>query len=110
MSARPVRLSLVYATWCPHCVPISTDGARELAGRWKIPLRPLDIDRRGEVAEADRLVREYGDWNEDYLVPQLFLEWSDGRVEHLYTAVPGPTDRTREAWRRLLERDPPAER
>jgi len=93
------------AHWCPHCVPISTDNAQRLAERLGVELRVLDIDRPDEEKESDRLVREYGDWDPDYLIPQLFLEWSDGRVEHLLTGVPGaPEGGTRERWNRLFER------
>jgi hypothetical protein len=31
MEPRPTRLYLVYAEWCPHCVPFSTDRAPKLA-------------------------------------------------------------------------------
>ena len=104
MSARPVRLDLVLASWCPHCVPTSTDRAPELARRLGVPLRTLDIDRKDEEREADRLVHDFGDWNPDYLIPQLFLEWSDGRVEHLLTGIPGPVSGTTAAWNAVLER------
>jgi hypothetical protein len=94
------------AKWCPHCVPVSTDPAPELARRIGVPLRVLDIDRPAEEIAADALVRDHGDWTEDYLIPQLFLTWSDGRVEHLLTGVPGPTDGTRALWEKLLSRWP----
>lgn len=105
---RPARLTLVMATWCPHCHPLSVDRTRELAGRLKIPWRALDIDRPAEEAEADRLVREHGDWTEDYLIPQVFLESGDGHVAHLLTGVPGPVAGTARAWERVFaERAPP---
>jgi len=96
------------ATWCPHCVPVSTEAAPELARRLGVPLRVLDIDRRPEEIEADALVRDHGDWTEDYLIPQVFLTWSDGRVEHLLTGVPGPTSGTRARWEELFRRWPDA--
>jgi glutaredoxin len=96
------------AKWCPHCVPVSTDPAPELARRIGVPLRILDIDQREEELAADELVRDHGDWTEDYLIPQLFLTFSDGRVEHLLTGVPGPTEGTRALWTALLRRWPPS--
>lgn len=102
MPAQPVRLSLVYAKWCPHCVPVSTAPAPRLARRLGVPLRLLDIDDPAEERIADALVREHGDWTEDYLIPQLFVEWADGRVTHLLTGVPGPVEGTRARWERLL--------
>ena len=104
MPPRPTRLDLVFATWCPHCVPVSTVAAQHLATKLRVPLRSLDIDDRPQEEIADRLVRDHGDWTEDYLIPQVFLEWSDGRVEHLLTGVPGPTDGTLVEWRRVYER------
>lgn len=99
---RPTRLDLVYAPWCPHCVPASIGPATALAQQLGVPLRRLDIDRRDEEAVADDLVRQYGDWDPDYLIPQAFLEWSDGRVEHLLTGTPGSVEATRRSWEQLL--------
>jgi hypothetical protein len=105
MPPRPVRLTLVYATWCPHCVPASTERAPRLARMWKVPLRSLDIDRPDEEAIADELVREHGDWTEDYLIPQVFVEWDDGRITHLLTGVPGSIAGTIALWDRILGRE-----
>jgi hypothetical protein len=101
--AEPVRLSLVYATWCPHCVPISTDRAPLLAGQLGVPLRLLDIDVRAQEDEADRLVRMFGTWDEDYVIPQAFLEWSDGTADAVLVAVRGsPLGETRKMWDGIL--------
>jgi hypothetical protein len=108
MSPKPVRLTLVYATWCPHCVPVSTERAPRLSSRWGVPLRLLDIDRPAQEAIADELVKDHGDWTEDYLIPQAFLEWADGRVTHLLTGVPGDVSGTISLWdRRLGQGKPP---
>lgn len=104
MPRHPVRLDLVYASWCPHCVPISVDRAEELARRLAIPLRRLDIDAREQEVVADRLVLEHGDATDDYLIPQVFLEWSDGAVEHLLTGIPGPVAGTAAAWKAVEAR------
>ncbi len=103
MTGKPQRLSLVYAMWCPHCAPVSLDRSRRLAKKLRVPLRLLDIDRPDEERIADELVRSHGDWTEDYLIPQLFLEWEDGRVIHLLTGVPGPVAGTVGRWEKLLD-------
>jgi hypothetical protein len=95
---RPRRLTVVLAQWCPHCVPLSVRKGRQLAKRLHVPFRTLDIDRRSQVRVADRLVREYGDASPDYLIPQVFLEWSDGRVRHLLTGFSEQVPRTARAW------------
>jgi len=102
--AAPTRLDLVYATWCPHCVPLSLEKGRALAAKLHVPMRTLDIDVPAEERAADELVLAHGDWTADYLVPQAFLVFSDGRVEHLLTGIPGPVDGTRRAWDELLRR------
>ena len=103
--ARPRRLTIVLAPWCPHCVPLSVRYGRRLAKRLCVPVRLLDIDRPSEERTADRLVRAKGDWAPDYLIPQVFLEWSDGRAEHLLTGFSEQVSQTEAAWRRLLESD-----
>jgi glutaredoxin len=100
--SRPQRLTVVLAQWCPHCVPLSVRKGRRLAKRLGIPFRALDIDRRTQEKEADRLVRAYGDASPDYLIPQVFLEWSDGRVQHLLTGFSEQVLRTARAWDDLL--------
>jgi len=103
----PARLTLVFAHWCPHCDPVSLEYAPRLARRLGVPLRLLDLDRPAEERLADDLVREHGGWTEDYLIPQLFLEWTDSSVTHLLTGIPGDPDRgTRAEWQRLLEQSP----
>jgi len=102
---RPRRLTIVLAQWCPHCVPLSVTNGRRLAKRLRVPLRVLDIDRRSQVKEADRLVLRYGDAAPDYLIPQVFLEWSDGRVQHLLTGFSEQVPRTARAWRDLFASD-----
>jgi thiol-disulfide isomerase/thioredoxin len=100
--ARPKRLILVYADWCPYCFPLSTDHAPLLAERLGVPLLLLDIDDATQERISDVLVEKYGDWTPDYLIPQVFLEWSDGAVTHLLTGVPGPLETTRRLWDRLI--------
>ncbi len=101
-SGRPRQLTIVLAQWCPHCVPLSVRYGGRLAKRLGVRLRILDIDRRAQEKLADRLVRAYGDASPDYLIPQVFLEWSDGRVEPLLTGFSEQVRRTERAWRDLL--------
>src|SRR5271169_3288879 len=101
MDARPVRLDLVTAQWCPHCTPLSVEQAKILGRDLDVPVRLLDIDRPEQERIADELVRVHGDWTDDYLIPQAFLEWSDGRVQHLLTGTPGSVEGTRRSWDRV---------
>lgn len=103
--ARPARLTIVLADWCPHCVPLSEVKTQELGRHLGVPVRRLDIDDRDQEREADALVERYGDWSPDYLIPQVFLEWTDGRVEHLLTGFPEGVSRTRRAWEDLFHSD-----
>ena len=102
---RPRRLTVVLAPWCPHCVPLSVKEGRRLAQRLRVPLRILDIDRRGQLKIADRIVRGHGDASPDYLIPQVFLEWSDGRVQPVLTGFSEQVSRTARAWQDLLASD-----
>ncbi|HYK93265.1 MAG TPA: hypothetical protein VEY07_04390 [Thermoplasmata archaeon] len=101
-TAQPTRLDLVMAEWCPHCFPLSVELGRKLAAQLHVPLRILDIDDGDQERLADDLVLRFGDWTADYLIPQAFLEWSDGRIQHLLTGVPGSVAATRREWERLL--------
>jgi hypothetical protein len=101
---KPTRLTIVLADWCPHCVPLSERNVHRLARRWKIPVQRLNIDSPAEAKLADRYVRRFGDWCADYLIPQVFLEWSDGQVNHLLTGFPEGVPFTRKAWKNLLSR------
>jgi thiol-disulfide isomerase/thioredoxin len=101
----PSRLTIVLADWCPHCVPLSEAKVHELGERLGVPVRRLDIDDPAEEREADALVKAHGDWSPDYLIPQVFLEWTDGHVEHLLTGFPEGVPRTRRAWDDLFQSD-----
>ncbi len=99
---RPVRLTVVLADWCPHCVPLSDRYSRRLARILRVPVRRLDIDVARQERAADRIVRRHGDPDPDYLIPQVFLEWSNGRIDHLLTGFSEEVARTRQAWNDLL--------
>jgi hypothetical protein len=60
------------------------DAMKGAAKDLRVPLVGHDIDTE-EEAEADRLVEKYGDWDPDYTIPQVFLEFEDGEVKHVLT-------------------------
>lgn len=78
---------VVMATWCPHCVPTTTEPMKAAARDLGVPFLIYDIDTPA-VATADKLVKEHGDWKEDYLIPQVFLEFEDGNFVHVLTGDP----------------------
>jgi glutaredoxin len=100
--ARVKRVTVVLANWCPHCVPLSLDNARKLANDLSADLRVLDIDKPEEEREADRLVEEHGDYVEDYIIPQVFLEYDGGRVEHIFTGFSEGVSVTTARWQDLF--------
>jgi hypothetical protein len=62
----------------------------------------LDIEIPEQLEAADRLVEEHGDWSEDYLIPQVFVEYDDGRVNHLLTGFSEAVSVTEASWRALF--------
>lgn len=63
-----------------------------------MPLRVLDIDDPEQEDTADELVREYGDYAEDYLIPQVFAEDEDGSVKHIFTGFSEGVPVTEARW------------
>ncbi len=96
--ARVQRVTIVLANWCPHCVPLSLENARRLAKDLRVPLRVLDIDVPEQERVSDKLVEEHGDYVEDYIIPQVFLEYDGGRVEHLFTGFSEGVSVTKAQW------------
>ena len=97
------RVTAVLANWCPHCVPLSREYAQKMADELGIPLRVLDIDVAGQERTADRLVEEYGDYVEDYIIPQIFLEFEGGRIEHIFTGFSESVQVTEAQWISFLK-------
>jgi thiol-disulfide isomerase/thioredoxin len=91
------RITIVLAPWCPHCVPLSLEKAEQMAKELDVELRVLDIDHPEQESIADKLVKEHGDYSEDYLIPQVFFE-EDGKVEHVFTGFSEGVDVTRARW------------
>jgi glutaredoxin len=99
---RVERISAVIAKWCPHCYPLSVDNAKRMAEELDVPLRVLDIDREDDVKVADQLVKDYGDDAEDYLIPQIFLEYKDGSGKHIFTGFSENPEVTKRRWEDLF--------
>jgi len=95
---------VVYADWCPHCVPTALEPIKKAAHELGLPLHLYDIDT-DDVEKADEIVKKYGDWTPDYLIPQVFGERDDGRIEHVLTGNPRGVAFTRKAVEDLLRSD-----
>ncbi len=95
---KPSQISIVLATWCPHCVPLSLEMTQRMSGDLDVPLKVLDIDDERNGRLADEMVQKYGDDATDYLVPQVFLEFPGGKVEHIFTGFSENTEITRRHW------------
>jgi thiol-disulfide isomerase/thioredoxin len=95
-------IHVVYADWCPHCVPTATEPLRRAAEELGVPCILHDIDS-DDVGTADELVKKYGDWTPDYLIPQVFVETDDGKIKHVLTGDPRGIQYTRQAIETLLK-------
>lgn len=94
-------IDVVYANWCPHCVPTAVEPMKKAALEVGVKLNLYDIDT-DSVKRADELVEKYGDWTPDYLIPQIFLEFDDGQVKHVLTGQSQGVAYTRRAVENLL--------
>jgi len=97
------QILIVLAKWCPHCVPLSLDMTKKMANDLHVPYRVLDIDDPKDVKIADKLVMDYGDYTEDYLVPQVFGEFTDGTCKHFLTGFSEGTEFTKRGWENLFQ-------
>ncbi len=91
------NVTVVLAPWCPHCHPLSVEKGEQMATDLRTKLRILDIDKPDEVGVADDLVKKHGDFVEDYLIPQVFIE-EDGRIQHVLTGFSEAVDVTKARW------------
>jgi len=92
------RITVVLAEWCPHCVPLSLEKSKEMTKALGVPLRVLDIDDSEQEKLSDELVLEHGDFTEDYLIPQVFAEYDDAAVKHIFTGFSEAVDVTKARW------------
>lgn len=97
------QISIVLADWCPHCVPLALDMTKKMAADLHVPYQVLDIDDIEDVKVADKLVMDYGDYTEDYLIPQIFVEFTDGTIKHFFTGFSEGIEVTRRAWENLFQ-------
>lgn len=102
---KPKIIHVVYAEWCPHCVPTTVNPLKKRAEELGVRLLLHDVDSE-DASVADELVKKHGDWTPDYLVPQVFLEYGDGKIEHVLTGRPQGVSLTKEAVEALLESGP----
>ena len=93
---------VVYAKWCPHCVPTTVEPVERAGEELGVPVLLHDIDTAG-VEEADDLVKKYGDWTPDYVIPQVFIQMEDGRIEHVLTGDRRGVQYTKQAVEDLLK-------
>ena len=93
------RVIVVYANWCPHCVPTTVEPMTEMAKELNAELTLLDIDVKEN--EADSIVRRYGDWAPDYIIPQVFFEYRNGNISHIMTGFSEGVEFTKRAVEQL---------
>lgn len=94
---------IVYADWCPHCVPTTVGPVQSAAKAVGVPVILHDIET-DDVETADELVKKYGDWIPDYVIPQVFFEMDDGKIEHVLTGDRRGVQYTRQAVEALKTR------
>lgn len=82
-------------------MPTTTDPMKRTAVALGIPIHLYDIDTQ-DVDRADELVKKYGDWSPDYLIPQVFVELDNGEIRHVLTGHPQGVSYTRKAVENLL--------
>jgi thiol-disulfide isomerase/thioredoxin len=95
-------IHVVYADWCPHCVPTTVEPVQRAAKELGVPVILHDIDT-DDVKNADELVKKYGDWTPDYVIPQVFIETDGGKIEHVLTGDRRGVQYTRQAVEALLK-------
>ena len=103
--ARLKSVHVVYADWCPHCVPTAVGPVKNKAVQIGIPCILYHVDDSEACKKADELVKRYGDWSEDYLIPQIFLEYENGEIRHVFTGYSEDIQLTRTGLDNLLKND-----
>ena len=100
--AKLKSIQIVYADWCPHCVPTTVEPLKERAEKLKLPCVLYHVDDPDTSKTADELVRMHGDWSEDYLIPQVFLEYENGDIRHVFTGYSEDIEPTKKGLDNLL--------
>jgi hypothetical protein len=93
---------IVYAKWCPHCYPTTVEPVKKKALELRVPCNLYDIDDPEALKKADELVKRYGDWSPDYLIPQVFIERDNGEIAHVFTGYSEDVELTRRGVNNLL--------
>ncbi len=75
---------------------------KAIAKELGVPCHLYDIDTDA-VKQADELVKKYGDWSPDYLVPQVFVETDTGEIRHVLTGYSEGVAYTKRAVENLLK-------
>ena len=96
------NIHVVYADWCPHCVPMTVEPVKKKAERIGVQCHLYHVDDPKASKKADDLVKKYGDWSEDYLIPQIFIEYENGEVKHVFTGYSEDLELTRSGLNNLL--------
>ncbi len=73
-----------------------------MAADLKVPLRVLDIDFPEQEKIADSLVEKHGDYVEDYIIPQVFLEYEGSNIDHVFTGFSEGVSITAARWNDFL--------
>ena len=100
-SGKLKAIHVVYANWCPHCLPTTVEPMKRAAEDLSVPCLLHDIDS-DQVGVADELVKKYGDWSPDYIIPQVFFEFETGEVRHVLTGYSEGVSYTKRAVENLL--------
>jgi thiol-disulfide isomerase/thioredoxin len=98
-------IHVVYAKWCPHCVPTTVEPVNQRAQELGVPCILYDIDDPAVSEKGDDLVKRFGDWSADYLIPQVFLGYDDGEIRHVFTGYSEDVELTRRGVSNLLAGD-----
>lgn len=95
-------IHVVHWSQCPHCHPVTVEPLEKASKKLRVPFFSYDIEIPEQEKKADELVRKHGDWSEDYLVPQVFIEMDNGEMRHILTGYSESVDLTRRAVSNLL--------
>jgi|HubBroStandDraft_2_1064218.scaffolds.fasta_scaffold997621_2 hypothetical protein len=104
MTSKAKAIYVVYANWCPHCVPTTVGPMKKAGEQLGVPVHLYDIDTN-DVGKADAIVKKYGDWSPDYIIPQVFVELDGGEIKHVLTGYSEGVAFTRKAVENLLKSD-----
>lgn len=83
-------------------MPNTSESIQRAARELGVSCVLYDIDTE-DVKKADELVERYGDWSPDYLIPQVFVESDDGKIEHVMTGDPRGLQFTKSSLEALLK-------